>query len=103
MFNEYEFSIILPADDGEKQLWSGSIDRLVVARRIDEPVWAEVLDYKTDSLEGGRLQERVEHHRPQLDMYARVVAEQTGLAVDAISRRLVFLTACRVVDLRESR
>lgn len=95
---EHAFSIVLTGEDGQEQLWSGSIDRLVVARRDGRVVWAELLDYKTDRVEGeDGLRERVEFYRPQLEHYARVVAEQTALAVDAISRRLVFLSAGRVV------
>jgi len=90
---------VLPDDDGQEQLWSGSIDRLVVARRDDRVVWAEVLDYKTDRVRDERPQQRVEFYRPQLEKYARVVAAQTGLAIEEISVRLVFLSAARVVNL----
>ena len=100
---EHAFSIILPGDDGEEQLWNGSIDRLVVARRDGKVVWAEILDYKTDSVSEDQLVVRVEYYRPQTENYARVVAAQTGLAIADISRRLVFLSAGRVVDLRGSR
>ena len=96
---ERAFSVVLPDDDGQEQLWSGSIDRLVVARRDDRVVWAEVLDYKTDRVRDERLQQRVEFYRPQLEKYARVVAAQTGLAIEEISVRLVFLSAARVVNL----
>ena len=97
---EHAFSIILPGDDGEAQLWNGSIARLVVARRDGKVVWAEILDYKTDGVSEDRLALRVEYYRLQIENYARVVAAQTGLAVADISRRLVFLSARRVVDLR---
>ena len=97
--NEHSFSIVLSDDDGQEQLWNGSIDRLVVARDGDRAVWAELLDYKTDRVSGDQLAQRVEFYRPQLNQYARVVAEQTGLNVEDISTRLVFLSAARVVDL----
>ena len=96
---EHAFSIILPGDDGEEQIWNGSIDRLVVARRHGKVVWAEILDYKTDSVNEDRLAARVEFYRPQIENYARVVAAQTGLAITDISRRLVFLSAGRVVAM----
>jgi ATP-dependent exoDNAse (exonuclease V) beta subunit len=100
---EHAFSIILPDDEGQEQLWNGSIDRLVVARRDGLVVWAEILDYKTDNVSEDRLALRVEYYRPQIENYARVVAAQTGLAIADISRRLVFLSAGRVVDLRGAR
>lgn len=95
---ERTFSVVL-TDDGQEQLWSGSIDRLVLARRDDQVVWAEVLDYKTDQVNEEQLQDRAEYYRPQLERYARVVALQTGIAVEEISCRLLFLSAARVVTL----
>jgi ATP-dependent exoDNAse (exonuclease V) beta subunit len=98
--NELSFSVVLPdAGDGD-QLWTGSIDRLVVARRGDQVVWAEVLDHKTGRPDADELAERIEHYRAQLASYARVVAAQTGLDAEAIPLRLVFLDLGRVVDLR---
>jgi ATP-dependent helicase/nuclease subunit A len=95
--NEHAFSIVLADEAGEEQLWSGSIDRLVLGRRGDEVVWAEVLDYKTDILTPDQLPARVEHYRPQLESYGRVVAAQTGLPASAIRLRLLFLELGRVV------
>ncbi len=97
--NEHTFSVVLSDDSGEEQLWSGSIDRLVLGRRGDDVVWAEVLDYKSDSLTEEQLANRVEYYRPQLETYGRVVAAQTGLAVSRIRLRLVFLELGRVVEI----
>jgi len=60
---------------------------------------AEVVDYKTDRVNEEQMAVRVEYYRPQIENYARVVAAQTGLAISEISRRLVFLSAGRVVNL----
>ena len=98
--NEHTFSVVLPDDSGEEQLWSGSIDRLVLARLGDDVVWAEVLDYKTDILTEEHLPDRVEYYRPQLETYGRVVAAQTGLAASEIRLRVVFLELGRVVEIQ---
>ena len=95
--NECAFSIVLPNDDGTEELWTGSIDRLVLARRGVEVVWAEILDYKTEDVSGDELTERAAYYRPQLASYARVIAAQTGLSETQIPTRLVFLTPGRVV------
>jgi len=97
--NEHAFSMVLADEAGEEQLWSGSIDRLVLGRRGDDVVWAEVWDYKTDILTPDQLPARVEHYRPQLTSYGRVVAEQTGLPASEIRLRLLFLELGRVVEI----
>ncbi len=100
--SEHAFSLVLQDDAGEEQLWSGFIDRLVLARRGGEVVWAEVLDYKTDILSEHDLADRVEHYRPQLEIYGRVIAAQTGLPASAIRLRLVLLDLGRVVAIEHT-
>ena len=98
--NEHTFSVVLADDSGEEQLWSGSIDRLVLARLGDDVVWAEVLDYKTDILTEEHLPDRIEYYRPQIETYGRVVAAQTGLTASEVRLRLVFLEVGRVVEIQ---
>ncbi len=104
--NEYAFSIVLTGGAGEEgtagpeELWNGSIDRLVLARRGGEVVYAEILDYKTDLVgPADDLLEKAEHYREQLEGYRRVVVAQTGLAPETIPMRLLFLEPGRVVKL----
>ena len=98
--NEYAFSTVLTGEAGREELWTGSIDRLVLGLRGDEVVWAEILDYKTDRIDSPEeLDERAEHYRPQLESYRRVVAAQTGLALESIGARLLFLGPGRVVEV----
>jgi ATP-dependent exoDNAse (exonuclease V) beta subunit len=96
---EHAFSTLLAEEAGEEQLWTGSIDRLVLGSRDGEVVWADVLDYKTDPASEAGLDEHVERYGPQLQSYGRVVAAQTGLAPNAIRLRLVLLEPGRVIDL----
>jgi len=77
--------------DGE--LWTGAFDRVVLERKGGAFVRADVIDFKTDKVEGEQLEQRVERYRPQLEAYRRVLAHSTALAVDAIRARLFFLEA----------
>jgi ATP-dependent helicase/nuclease subunit A len=95
--NERAFAI----RDGD-ELLSGSIDRLVLVRRGNEVVAADVIDFKTDALAPHgphQLADRVEHYRPQLDAYRRAVAKLYGLSPPAIAARLVFLATGEVVPV----
>jgi ATP-dependent exoDNAse (exonuclease V) beta subunit len=95
--NERSFAI----RDGD-ELLSGSIDRLVLVRRGDELLAADVIDFKTDSLDPhgtNQLDDRVEHYRPQIEAYRRAVAKLYGLAPARIAARLVFLATGQVVSL----
>jgi ATP-dependent helicase/nuclease subunit A len=97
---ERRFSVLLDEGEDGPQLWNGAIDRLVIAEQDGRAVWAEVLDYKTDRVDGGKgLAAKAEYYRPQLEAYGRVVAAQTGLAADRVRLRLAFLGAGRVVDV----
>lgn len=82
------------------EIVSGAIDRLVVARRTADgaapgpTVAAEVLDYKTDEVGGGAdLEARVEHYRPQLELYRAAAASLHRLEPGAVAARLLFLPA----------
>ncbi len=101
-FREWPFSIILKSETDEESgdsLWSGFIDRLVLAYRGDQIVAACVLDYKTDRISEEELEGRVEYYRPQLESYALVVAAQTGLKPEAVSKRLLFLSLGRSMEV----
>ena len=52
---------------------------------------AEVIDFKSDRVAGGELEESVAYYRPQLAGYRRVVARITGLGEDAVRMSLLFL------------
>ena len=90
--NERMVSLVL-----DRKLVSGTIDRLAVLHRDGRPYAAEIFDFKTDQFETRRskkwLQERVDHHRPQLEIYAQVVAALFGLPRDRIATYLVMLAS----------
>lgn len=97
---EHAFSLFLPNADGVEELWSGSIDRLVVVEQGGAPTRAEVVDYKTDAVErGADLDAAVAFYRPQLESYRRVAAAQLGIGEDAVTCKLAFLVPGVVVGV----
>jgi len=96
---ERAFSVVLADEHGERQLWNGSIDRLVLERRGGKVIGAEVLDYKTDRVSDNEIDRRAEFYRPQIARYRAVVAEMTGLPVEDVRGSLLFLATSRLVDL----
>ncbi|MEX2471384.1 MAG: UvrD-helicase domain-containing protein [Gemmatimonadota bacterium] len=76
------------------EIQEGVIDRLVLLEQGGRVVAAEVLDFKTDRIapddESG-MDERVEHYRPQIEEYCRVVRATYGLDEDDVRGTLVFL------------
>lgn len=73
---------------------SGSLDRLVSIFRGDKLVAAEVLDFKTDRVSADRpeqLAAAIETYRPQLNAYRLAVSRMTGLGLNRIFARLLFV------------
>ena len=78
------------------EIQEGFIDRLVLIQRGGRVIRAEILDFKTDSIEAGdetTLTDRTDYYGPQIAAYRSVVREQYGLAKSEVSGRLVFLGA----------
>jgi len=82
---------------------SGSVDRLVVRRDANgQAVDAEVLDFKTDRVEGeDGLARRVAHYRPQLLAYRAAVARLFGVPESRVRARLLFVVLGRAVAVDE--
>ena len=92
VWRERAFSLVLPDEEGREHLWTGLIDRVVVERDASgNAISAEVIDFKSDRVAGGELEESVAYYRPQLAGYRRVVARITGLDEDAVRMSLLFL------------
>ena len=78
------------------EIQEGVIDRLILTQRDGRIVRAEILDFKTDSVESGddgMLAAHAEHYRPQILAYCDAVRERYGLGEDEVSGKLVFLAA----------
>ena len=68
---------VLPDEEGREHLWTGLIDRVVVERDASgNAISAEVIDFKSDRVAGGELEESVAYYRPQLAGYRREVFDQ---------------------------
>lgn len=72
----------------------GFIDRLVILDEGGRMVGAEVLDFKTDQLDGsdpGAVEAKVAYYRPQIDAYRAAVAGRYGLDLSVVAGKLLFL------------
>ena len=92
--------------DGDAIL-RGSIDRLVVLYDGDRVVAADVLDFKTDTIDPDTtdpdtpdaIAAKVDFYRPQLEAYRRAAAALLELDSSRISARLMFLSPGVVVSV----
>ncbi len=99
--NERAISLVM----GQK-LVAGTIDRLAVLIKNGRVYGAEIFDFKTDRLDTQMpllwLDERIRHHRPQLEIYARVVSELFDLPREKISTYLVMLGSNDLVHCEQT-
>jgi ATP-dependent exoDNAse (exonuclease V) beta subunit len=78
----------------QSRLLCGSIDRLALVYDSDRIVAADVLDFKTDTVNSPeRLSELVDHYRPQLEAYCQAVATMYRLSAKQITARLLFVSS----------
>jgi ATP-dependent helicase/nuclease subunit A len=77
---------------GENQLMEGVIDLIY---KLGDRIW--IADYKTDSVVAEDVQTRVDHYRPQADMYLRAVERSLGLS--SLSFQFIFLRLGMAVDV----
>ncbi|MBC7835863.1 MAG: UvrD-helicase domain-containing protein [Phycisphaerales bacterium] len=81
---------------------SGAFDRVVLGVRQGRPVWADVIDFKTDDVLPTSAEAwagRIERYRPQVEAYQRAIAQLFRLAEADISGCLVFIRAGEAVEL----
>jgi ATP-dependent exoDNAse (exonuclease V) beta subunit len=92
LWRERAFSEVV-VEDGAEVLWSGAFDRVVLVREGGRIARAEVIDFKTDRVAAGEIDERAEFYAPQLASYRRVLARMTGLPAGAVVGTLAFVEA----------
>jgi ATP-dependent helicase/nuclease subunit A len=81
-------------------LVEGVIDRLVLVHEDGRVARAEIVDFKTDALDGSdraKFEERVGYYRGQMEVYRRAVGGLYGVAGEAVGAKLVTVEAGRVV------
>ena len=87
--NERRFAV----RDGDGIL-SGAIDRLVLVKRQGRPIAADIIDFKTDTIDDENpLAAKLDFYRPQIAAYRRAVAKMTRLPIARITARLLFVGA----------
>lgn len=93
LYRELTFSL----REGQ-QLLRGAIDRVVVYRNGEQVEAAEVIDYKTDSIEKSELANRADIYRPQVEVYRKAVSRLFRLTREQVGVRLLFTRIGEVVE-----
>ena len=91
-----EFPIAVSSAEG---ILNGQIDRLVLFRKGQTVVAADIIDFKTDRLARGSSEEirsLVNRYRPQQHAYQDAISQLYHLDPAAIAVRLVFTEALQV-------
>ncbi len=95
-------------DDAACELWQEQsfaihLDGNLVHGQMDRvhlwPDRAILIDFKTDRVSDGELEARVDHYRPQIQLYRRVLAQLRGIPTQAIQTKLAFVQTGTIVDL----
>ncbi|MCC6933452.1 MAG: UvrD-helicase domain-containing protein [Deltaproteobacteria bacterium] len=94
LFREHPF-----AYRHEGQIISGYIDRLVVSWKQGKARSAEIVDYKTDTLNSNELGKKVEFYKTQLLSYRLAAARYLDLPQEQISMVLAFARNGEVVKV----
>jgi ATP-dependent exoDNAse (exonuclease V) beta subunit len=75
---------------GRDDFYTGVVDRLVLALQHGDPVWAHIIDYKTDDIQSAGRASRCEFYRPQLLAYRDLVARAFGIERECVRADLLF-------------
>lgn len=81
-----ELPFIVATDDGEM---NGRFDRLVVGWKDGVPVWADLVDFKSDSATEDTAGDVLERHRGQLEDYVLAIESIYGISRERITARLL--------------
>jgi len=102
-----EYPIAAKLTDGtETSIIRGTIDRLVIGVQNGRPIWAEILDFKTDNVhpdQPAEFEARIAHYKPQMDAYIRTIAATLRLQPTDIQASLLFVASDRVIEASEAR
>lgn len=85
---ERGFACTLEVPEGGRATLSGRFDRVVIGWRKERPVWAEVLDFKSDS--GASAREMAGAYLEQMGAYRAAAGRLWGLADEAVAVTLLF-------------
>ena len=101
VWREKRFFHILDDDTGKPESYcSGIIDRVVLHLDLAGEVQAaEIIDFKTDRLGEGELDEAVERHESQLRLYREILSELLGIPERNIACKLLMTFSRQVVEV----
>ena len=97
VFNERQFAI--RSADGILQ---GSIDRLVLILNGDQVVAADIVDFKTDTIDPNdpaSIAAKREFYQPQLQAYSEAVSQLYDLPLARVRARVAFVQSGVVIDV----
>lgn len=83
----------------EGSLVQGTMDRVIWVYQGNQRVAADIIDFKSDIVDGAKLQSRIEHYRPQMEVYRRAVSRFAKIPIECIATRLVFSHPRQVINL----
>jgi hypothetical protein len=92
--NERRFAVSL-----NEGLLEGVIDRLILVYQGNKIIAADVIDFKSDAVDGSNLQRHIEFYRPQMDAYRIAVSKFARIPIEKVSTRIVFANVGTVVNL----
>ena len=91
----------IPVRDGDRLL-VGDIDRVVTVYDGDQPVAADILDFKTDVIRPNDLKAldiKAAFYRPQVQAYRQAVCAMMRIPPKAIQAQLLFVHIGKTVQI----
>ena len=83
----------------DQGLIRGVIDRLIFVYQGDRIIAADVVDFKTETIDRDKIHGHIENYRPQLDAYREAVSRFADLPLGKISTRLAFVETGQIINL----
>lgn len=84
----------------QQRILRGTFDRLVVGCRDGQPVFAEIIDFKTDRIASDAdLEERLKFYRPQLEAYHSAAQKILNLEPSQVKTSCAFLNTGQLIKL----
>ncbi len=101
VFSEEAFAVVLNDDESPNGeiFTQGEIDRLVLIYENHQLVAVDVIDFKSDVIDDDNLTDRIKFYRPQIETYRAAVAQTTGLEIEKVGSKLVFVRSGQVINL----
>jgi len=88
LYRELPFTYLLPVSQLPKHLSPGPFEETVLVQGIvdcliDTPVGLVIIDYKTDEISAGQVDQKRNHYRCQIELYADALGKIVGTRVES--------------------